>query len=562
MFLFKKLFQIVILFLCVIFPIAKALAQDLEGATADTKQEAKQLSFSSASSYLPKSSDQQERYYISSRNEAEFRDYLLAPIGKLLFQNKLMFRAFSELAFSFTVSDEWEEGSRANTLIYRLDGANIAINATEPDAAQPKPGFPFGFASDIDSEADPKKKAYKILWNAAYTQGKASQVQYVFEMSWVGAQSFLRKATATVYREFYRKAEKAEQNVEPAKDGEAEKATEVANDSNDIMLKELLQFSNPVAVKNLSEVTWRERDAKEDTVWIYSPVVGRSRRVLQSNRSDPILGSILSYNDLFVFSEKIQSFDAQVVANKSLLALFPSHLPYQFGDERVRTDLEEGGLGNYSEQNPTNSSESPVTQSALVVNGEYLRQDSSRISTIWNYETRQYPQAAAWVPTSAFAVPRNVWIIEITPLDPFTANGKILLAVDQESMLPLIKIVYDKRGKHKKIIFAGWNLAKTKDGKLNFPVLSFLLAIEPNGEKAVSLVMQYVRVFNQTRPASLAALLDIENHGKDMPETTEEDSTLDSETSEESLAIDRVDVEAVDTAQSVTVDQPTPEIED
>ena len=113
---------------------------------------------------------------------------------------------------------------------------------------------------------------------------------------------------------------------------------------------------------------------------------------------------------------------------------------------------------------------------------------------LWNYQSRQMPQLAPWVPTSAVFVPRRVWILELNPRDPYSATGREILMVDQQTLLPVYKLVYDRIGEYRKTVIGAWGRMRSKDNKLQSPFCAFVLAVDQSAQSATVLATQQVQV--------------------------------------------------------------------
>ena len=161
---------------------------------------------------------------------------------------------------------------------------------------------------------------------------------------------------------------------------------------------------------------------------------------------------------------------------------------------------------------------------------------------VWNFDSKQFPQLSPWLPTSVTAVPRKVWQLELVPNDPFYVGGRELLYVDQEMMLPVMKLTFDRIGELQKTTLGGWGLAERKDRTVVFPFLAFQLSVEPGAAPVTTLSATSVRKFASKDSAalkSLRGLLQPEAYGKPREASSNKAGQTDKTAAEEhSAAID------------------------
>ena len=351
-------------------------------------------------------------------------------------------------------------------------------------------GVPFGTFEEIDRIKDEREKAYKILWNVAFAESVTRDALYGFDLAYVGSQSVLRRARGIFFRTFM-----AERNSK-SEEALAESVQVVQG----AVRGDMLRFSSPAVLVDLTYLTHRFSGRIPDGNWIYSPVSRATRPVSDANRSDPILGSLLSADDLFIWSARVEGVHAKLAGEKAVLV--PILSPEAIVAKRSR----EGSVFG-APPTPDDSfvdEDLPLdgdTRNAeiITVSGSHRRAGRGRAMLGWNFETGQYPRGAPWVPTTVTFVPRMVWILELHSRDPFYAVGREVLVVDKESMLPVYKVVYDRFGSYSKTLVAGWHFATLSSPKgkdpLRFPFLGFLLAVDRQGARATALSTHTVQTF-------------------------------------------------------------------
>ena len=455
---------------------------------------------------LPEPDKLDKAVFLSRRNVEAYKDLLIAPLATWLEEDIFAARVFSRLAFRWRLSEAWEAASSAENKKFSVSSSRSLQPAGEDEQSAPSEkkesylvGYPFGMSVQIDQEQDPVRKADMILWNLQIGQSVMRDVLYEGDISWIGTQSLLRNSRFLLYRRFYPFAEEEE-------------------DKPNYFWREFFQLLSPPVVFGFAHLTDRRWSDAEDGVYVHSPVIGKNRRVLGSNRSDALLGGELTPDDFFVWSTKLQETDAKVVGEKTLFVPFSSTRIYSgemlSGEPRGGASVMVEGE---STELPAHKGVVQETEKILTASGGEQKSDGSATFVLWNYESKKYLSHAAWVPTSAVFIPRSVWIIEIATRDPYYQSGREILIVDKESMLPVYKISYDHYGQYSKVVLGAWSLARAEKKELSFPFISFVLAVDRTARRATSLTTHSVRTFNGEKTESskaLIALLDIDKHTK------------------------------------------------
>ncbi len=341
---------------------------------------------------LPSPRDRSGGLIVTSRNEASFEDLLLAPVAVWLKEDRFVMRVVRNIDFSWRFAADWEEGSRKNSLLTDLDPSGSVVWKEEP-----APSAPFGDAERLNAESDPERRARKILWNIEYRQGAAKDLLYDVELVWMGTQNALRRASGLSFkRVFHTLAEqqsarpqaKPVATADKSKTPEATATPEVPSalgQAGDLLRQELFHLYSPPVVYGYSQIGWRYRDGEEDRYWMHSPILGVTRELLQSNRSDAILGSGLSLDDLNVWSTKPQSVHAKVVAEKVLLLPF-SALNY------YRTEMQPAAGLPSAKVTQAAAETAAKPESVLTARGFHQRGDGSLSMVLWNADTREFAQ--------------------------------------------------------------------------------------------------------------------------------------------------------------------------
>ena len=418
-----------------------------------------------------------EPLWLNEANVNTFHDLLPPTLMQWVHQGKAVLPVVGDLNYQWKLGKSW-------TLESEKNGEENGLSPSYDLHSEKRSllGYPFGLAEQINEETNKELLAYKVLWNSSHAEAVVAtlknseedlgQSMYSLRFTWLNDRKPIRDMRGDYFRQFT---------------------------AGDVFRKDLLRISSPPVAFGFRQVSWRYLSALSDELWINSPVIGKPRKVFGANRGDPLFGSSLSFDDLFVSASKIQELNAKVVEEKIILVPFPK---LNISDALPVEVYGESGLKPQFEQSHKTSEfkkERKLTLKVLASHrvrptGE-LSSGNSPAMTLWNFQTRDYPDAASWLPTSVYFVPRKVWVIETSPKDPFYPNGRELIVIDQESMLPIYKTVFSRSGAIQKTVVAGWGLAQYKKDRLRFPYLSFILVVpEKNSEPKMAVSVEAVKV--------------------------------------------------------------------
>ena len=74
--------------------------------------------------------------------------------------------------------------------------------------------------------------------------------------------------------------------------------------------------------KDMATLTWRYEDvARDDEMWTYVPTLRRTIRLVSSERSNPVRGTLYTWDDFYGFDGKVTSWAPTLVVRKKMLAL-------------------------------------------------------------------------------------------------------------------------------------------------------------------------------------------------------------------------------------------------
>lgn len=298
---------------------------------------------------------------------------------------------------------------------------------------------------------DSKQLAKKILWNSAAALWNSQIIDASFDLYSLNTGKISRTLSGRIVRMY------------PGL---------VATENRPGQLfKEWLRFSAPKPVEKFSWLTYRFLGSDEDLVWVYSPVIQKTRQVTGSNRSDDLLGTFFTLEDLFTSSIKPEFMEASVEASQPLLVPFPSAI---------------AAVAKGSDDE--DKCHRTIDQSAA---GEDRKgSDNIGVHSKWNFEGGTPGAGAAFLPRSVVYVPRNTWRVELVNQDPYSQYGRQVLYVDAATFLPFMNVVYDRTGQQQKIVISAYG--EMLSGEYHAPYLAWSLAFSPDSARAaVFKVSQY-----------------------------------------------------------------------
>ncbi|MBX7136512.1 MAG: DUF1329 domain-containing protein [Oligoflexia bacterium] len=337
---------------------------------------------------------------INASNAAEFRELLPDEIYSLVRTGALVLEAQANVNYEFPAAPS------AQTEQAQLDGNGLS------GASKLSVGAPFLLNSDLKLEG----QGARLLWNTNSVWWSRKILDLSFELIKIGTDRAEYVLDGTLQR-IYQRA------VDPS-----EAASQI--------FRELIRFQQPGFLQGLSWLTFRYFGKDEDSLWVYSPAISRTRQLTSSNRADALIKSGVTPDDLLVWSGNPQVVEARVTTLKPVLVPAPpSIFPLANAD----------GCG---------------------------RVGRDAAATLWNFETGKFAGAAPWSLVGVVFVPREAVRVELQSRDPFALYGRQVLYVDRQTLLPIYKIVYDRAGRLWKAVIGVFGFAKSEGAApaIAFPI--------------------------------------------------------------------------------------------
>lgn len=291
------------------------------------------------------------------------------------------------------------------------------------------------FAPSETVQGDAKRFAFEALWNTA-----ASTWRYKAFATQLSMYMF-QKADATPH-----KLEFLVERIHPASLGTVPGALKP-------VFREKVAARKPAAIQGLAWLTLRFFGIGEDFVWVASPVNRRIRQITGSNRSDSIFSGAFSPDDLFVWSGKVELVDPISVSVVPLL------VPLIEAKEQAAT--QQGGC------------------STRVFTGD--------AALSLNTQTLRFKGAAGWVPSNTLMALRKVLKVEMVSRDPFSLDTRQVVYIDQNTGLPVYRMVWDQAGRLRKV---GMGVLRALEGKAEEagPFLAGAIVIHVNESRRLALI--------------------------------------------------------------------------
>ena len=340
---------------------------------------------------------------IDAVRAAQFKSLLLPELYPLVQSDVISFESFARTKYDWGLGSDWTNDSQANTTL-------APGNDLRPEYRSHS-GFPF---AEVKSQKGGAEEAHKILWNSAAALAVFPVQKYGESLLWYKQGKFHQELGLSIERLY------------PARVSGVTAGTQ--------LFRERLGVTEPAVLAPFSMLTFRFLGADEDLLWLFSPAINKARQLTGADRGDSLLGTPVSLDDLFIWSGKHESIDATVQADTQAL------VPVAGGDLLHLT---------------------PGENSCFTQQDFDGRPGMDQVSQ-WVGQGR-----SAWSIFSSlsYAVPRAVWRVELTSNDPFSPYGRQIVTVDQETMLPLLKLAYDRSGHPWKLVMGALAFAAQNDAR-------------------------------------------------------------------------------------------------
>lgn len=352
---------------------------------------------------------------------SELKDFIPEELLPDLREGSFAFRKSDELGMVFRFDKEWMNAAQGiGQFSIGTDGA------IQGDGFLPN-GPAFALVLQSDAENLPENFGQKLLWNTYSHWWRLGMLRSSFSLVNLKDERISGESHGEVARIFpsvY--SEKFRQQF----------------------FRERVKLEVPELGAELERLTFRLFGQREDTVWASSPVLFETRRIAGSNRADPLPFAVLSLEDIFTFSGKVEIQKPSEVSSRTVFMPFAEN-----------------------EVVPLVKRES---DSCFEVKEPESKKKGVDAQFRWNFEARTLSTGAGWLPVNTTYVQRGVWRVVSLVLDPYSLEGWQVLYVDQETLLPMYRFVFDKTGRLWKTILSSFGLAETEDKsfRIAYPIFT------------------------------------------------------------------------------------------
>ena len=367
---------------------------------------------------------------IDAKNVASVGEVLLPAIRKWVERGDMELTT-GALRYEPRWDDNFLAASAKNTGRYDVDAAGNVVERATGKAPDYVFGLPF-------PEIDPKdaNAGLKILWNRWYAVYKRTQVVVPSHIHIVGREGLVRDVEAVTETMAY-----------DGREGGA-----LANPEG-TEYREIVRQIAPSYVEGIATLTWRFRDQRWDTLWVYTPISRRVRQATSANRSDSLAGSDVTLDDALVWAGKNQSFEWRLEGEAEILVPAMTLDPQPLHAGRKWT----GGT-------------------------EWLTgEDFAGIK--WGYEV-EGTKGAPWQPTNVTWVPRPVWVVEGRPRDRYYSYGRQLFYVDRDTFVVYAKAVDTPAGEPWKTVLADLGMACAPERERCYSVVAMSMFVDDRNDRA------------------------------------------------------------------------------
>lgn len=336
---------------------------------------------------LPEPGDGAVPTLISGAAALEYRKAIAPELFPLVRSNVFQLAAYAKLKYRWSYGDDWDRASELPS--------NTCAEGLPESMAKTPPGrsFPFGDEIFLKGEQDPTKLGQKVLLNSFVATSHPGLFEAGFTMISFKESKLHREFAGSIFRFFPKVLNPNQTGLQAS--------------------RQLLQFISPPPVRTLKNLVVRFWGDNEDLFWTFSPALERARQLTGSNFADALVNTSLSMEDIFVWSGKLEGLEPHVSGSVNYM------MPFFSADS---LGLEPAGSGCAS------------------ISGQADRFAAVKLGV------SEGRQPWAIFSSAVVNVPRRLYRIELAQKDPFSLYGRQLLYVDSESMLPVMKLVFDRSG--------------------------------------------------------------------------------------------------------------------
>ena len=388
---------------------------------------------------------------ITADNLSAWRPLIVPELLPLVRSGAVSIEAHRKLAYQWRIDDGWEKRSIESAR--RFTATNVAAGL--PKDFRPERALPFGGEQELAFLEEQADLPWRILWNSQAVLWSQVGWDLEFDLGW-----YRRGRDPVRVRGHHHR-------LYPGL---------MTEGGSRQLFRERIEYTLPEGIAGLAWLTFRFFGDEEDSLWLYSPAIRKVRQLTGSNRSDSMLRSGVSPDDLLLWSGKVELVEPRL--DKIVEAFVP-----------------------FPELN--------VTGALETKSGCFAVQPEEYVDLLPAKRGSQMARAAEaeaqlWLSGRFVFVPRTMWRLELAAKDPYSLYGRQVLYVDRASMLPVYKFVYDRSGHLWKTVIGSFGLAATSNQALRFPWPSTVVIVNHREEETSIVTTVRAGVCDGTGPAFAA----------------------------------------------------------
>jgi len=335
---------------------------------------------------------------IDQSNWQKVQNYLPETVAGYVKKGEFVLK-IAEFKYDYGMDEAWDKASLANKGKYGLGKNKEIIDLATGKFPTYIYGKPFP-----ELKSDDPDLGIKIMHTKTVEEGRAGHMDQYCTTTFIGEKGLERILYDRVMYYWYW--------ARP--DGEKP-------NPNKFKWMEIVGILEPYDLAGTWILTHRPLDGTADRGGTYVPALRRVRKTSGTNRSDPFFGSDFVNDDAGGWGGQNETMSWKVIGEK--LILIP--------------------MANWQLETPD----------ILVKDPNGMWKNQGYHQQVWGYNDKNW-KGAKWAPMPAYTswVPRECYLIEATPLDPYYNYGKCVYYVDKEALVPVIKITRNKAGEHWKTL--------------------------------------------------------------------------------------------------------------
>jgi len=354
---------------------------------------------------------------IDTSNWAKVKDILPPSVVDYVKKGDLPM-TIGEFEFDMSEDAEWKAASQKNDGKYTLNDDKAMVEKASGKIPEYIYGLPF---PNIDWKNDPNA-GIKVMYNFDLQRARVGIWNCVFPVEWIGRDGNERDLISD-YQVYYFWGRPDGPQPNPG----------------DYQEMNIIRITQPYDIAGMTTLTRRYRDARADDYYAYLPSIRRVKKLSGANRSDPFAGSDFVNDDSNGWFGKNTTMTWKVLDKKVVLV----------------------PMVNWALKEPLTAKKQP--------DGAWLV-DRSKEPPTEGFTDPEY-DGAPWMLTNFKFAPREVYVIESIPKDPYYNYGRTIYYFDPDGGF-FYKIIYDRADEYWKTMLLTPMVVDWGDGEVKHRTFS------------------------------------------------------------------------------------------